>query len=46
MFENLAFIVDYGETPPKVPGNSNFTWEKNAESRVSVESRTKSPSIC
>jgi hypothetical protein len=28
MFDNLSLIVDYGETPPKVPDNSNFSWEK------------------
>jgi hypothetical protein len=28
MFYNLSLIVDYGETHPKVPVNSNLNWNK------------------
>jgi hypothetical protein len=34
MFENLAFIFDYGKLAPKVPANANFQGREERAKRA------------
>jgi hypothetical protein len=41
MFENLAFIFDYGKTTPKVPVNANFQGREERAKRRRLVLRVK-----